>query len=77
MPRGFTSAQVALGRLLAYKPWIVPISGTTKLAHLQENLMTADLTLTQEELRELDGIISKLTVFGDRCTAVGLSRVGQ
>lgn len=77
MPHGLTSAQVALGRLLAYKPWIVPVSGTTKLAHLQVNLMTADFTFTQEELRELDGIISKLTVFGDRYTPVEQSKVGQ
>lgn len=75
LPRGFTSAQVALGWLLAQKPWIVPIPGTTKLAHLYENLMTADLQLTSAEFKDLDNTISKITVFGDRYTEVEQKRI--
>lgn len=64
--RGMTSAQVALAWLMAQKPWIVPIPGTTKLAHLDENLRTASLTLTPDELRELESAVSKIEIVGDR-----------
>lgn len=64
--RGATSAQVALAWLLAQKPWIVPIPGTTKLAHLEENLRAADLTFAPDELRELDLGLSKIKIVGDR-----------
>lgn len=64
--RGMTSAQVALAWLLAQKPWIVPIPGTTKLAHLEENLRTADLTLTHDDLRDLESAVSKIEIVGDR-----------
>jgi aryl-alcohol dehydrogenase-like predicted oxidoreductase len=67
-PRGLTPAQVALAWLLAQKPWIVPIPGTTKLAHLQENLASADVAFTAEELRELTETVSKITIIGDRYT---------
>ncbi|MEQ1586689.1 MAG: aldo/keto reductase [Cyclobacteriaceae bacterium] len=73
--RGLTPAQVALTWLLAKKPWIVPIPGTTKLAHLNENLATADLQFTQEEVRELDDSISKVKIYGDRYTEVEQKRV--
>lgn len=76
-PRGLTPAQVALTWLLAQKPWIVPIPGTTKLAHLGENLATADLHFTDAELRELDGAFAKITIHGDRYTAVEQGRVGN
>ncbi|MDF3835524.1 aldo/keto reductase [Cupriavidus basilensis] len=65
-PRGATSAQVALAWLMAQEPWIIAIPGTTKLAHLDENLRAADLTLTPDELRELDGAVSKIQIMGDR-----------
>jgi len=61
-----TPAQIALAWLLAQKPWIVPIPGTTKLARLEENLGAADLALTADDLREIDGAISKVPVQGDR-----------
>jgi aryl-alcohol dehydrogenase-like predicted oxidoreductase len=64
--RGMTSAQVALAWLMAQKPWIVPIPGTTKLAHLEENLRATDLTFTLDELRELDRAVSKIQIVGDR-----------
>jgi aryl-alcohol dehydrogenase-like predicted oxidoreductase len=73
--RGLTPSQVALGWLLAQKNWIVPIPGTTKLAHLQENLGSAELQFTPEEIRALDSAISKLTIHGDRYTAEEQRRV--
>jgi aryl-alcohol dehydrogenase-like predicted oxidoreductase len=61
-----TSAQVALAWLLARKPWIVPIPGTTKLHRLRENIGAASVQLTPEDLRELEGAASKITVQGAR-----------
>ena len=61
-----TPAQIALAWLLAQKPWIVPIPGTTKLHRLEENLGAADVELTPEDLRELDIAASKIPVQGDR-----------
>ena len=66
--RGLTAAQVALAWLLAQKPWIVPIPGTTKLAHLQENLWAADFEFTPEELKTITEAFSKITIVGDRYT---------
>lgn len=64
--RGMTSAQVALAWLMAQKPWIVAIPGTTKLAHLEENLRAADLTLSPDDLRALEGAVSRIEIVGDR-----------
>lgn len=61
-----TTAQVALAWLLAQKPWIVPIPGTTKLERLDENLGAVAVTLTPEDLREIDSASSKIEVQGDR-----------
>lgn len=61
-----TPAQIALAWLLAQKPWIVPIPGTTKLHRLEENLGAAALALTADELREIAGALSQITVQGDR-----------
>jgi aryl-alcohol dehydrogenase-like predicted oxidoreductase len=61
-----TSAQIALAWLLAQKPWIVPIPGTTKLHRLEENLGASGVRLTQDELRDIDGALSKLAVHGQR-----------
>ena len=61
-----TSAQVALAWLLAQKPWIVPIPGTTKLHRLRENAGAASVQLSPEELRELESAASKITVQGAR-----------
>lgn len=69
-PRGLTPAQVALAWLLAQKPWIVPIPGTTKLAHLQENLWSADYEFNAEELKTLTEALSKIKIVGDRYTGV-------
>ncbi len=67
--RGATSAQVAMAWLLAKKPWIVPIPGTTKLAHLEENLRTAEFSFTADEIRELEEGVSKIDIVGDRYPA--------
>ena len=61
-----TPAQVALAWLLARKPWIVPIPGTTKLARLEENLGAAALELTADDLREIEGAASKIQIQGAR-----------
>jgi len=65
-PRGLTAAQVALAWLLAQKPWIVPIPGTTKLAHLAENLAAADFEFTAEDLRAFTEVVSKIAIVGER-----------
>ena len=52
--KGATRAQVALAWVLAQRPWIMPIPGTTKLHRLEENLAAADLEVTTDELREID-----------------------
>jgi aryl-alcohol dehydrogenase-like predicted oxidoreductase len=63
-----TPAQVALAWLLAQRPWIVPIPGTTKLNRLEENLGAVDVELTPDDLREIEGATSKITVQGARYT---------
>lgn len=64
--RGLTIAQVALAWLLAQKTWIVPIPGTTKLAHLQENLWSANYSFTPEELSQLTMEVAKIEIVGAR-----------
>src|SRR6267142_4846631 len=59
-------AQIALAWLLAQKPWIVPIPGTTKLSRLDENNGSLAIKLTSDDLREIDSAASKITVQGDR-----------
>jgi aryl-alcohol dehydrogenase-like predicted oxidoreductase len=61
-----TPAQLALAWLLARKPWVVPIPGTTKLHRLEENVGAADVELTPEDLREIDSAASRITVQGAR-----------
>lgn len=61
-----TPAQIALAWVLAQKPWIVPIPGTTKIHRLEENLGGADIELTPDDLREIDEAASKIPVQGER-----------
>lgn len=61
-----TPAQIALAWILAQKPWIVPIPGTTKLSRLDENIAAVDIELTPDDLREIDGAAEKITVKGER-----------
>ena len=64
--KGATAAQIALAWLLAQKPWIVPIPGTTKLNRLEENLGAASVELSAEDLRSIDAAASKIQVEGAR-----------
>jgi aryl-alcohol dehydrogenase-like predicted oxidoreductase len=64
-----TPAQIALAWLLAKKPWIVPIPGTTKVERLEENLGTASVELTKDDVRAIDEASSGITVQGDRYNA--------
>jgi aryl-alcohol dehydrogenase-like predicted oxidoreductase len=61
-----TPAQIALAWLLAQKPWIVPIPGTTKLHRLNENIDALAVELTLDDLREIENAASKITVHGAR-----------
>jgi aryl-alcohol dehydrogenase-like predicted oxidoreductase len=61
-----TTAQIALAWLLAQKPWIVPIPGTTKLSRVEENIGAAEIELTSDDLREIDAAASKTLVQGAR-----------
>ena len=73
--RGMTSAQVALGWLLQKVPWIVPIPGTTKLSHLEENLRTLDFNISSGEWKELEDAVAAIPVVGDRYNAEVMPRV--
>jgi aryl-alcohol dehydrogenase-like predicted oxidoreductase len=61
-----SAAQIALAWLLAEKPWIVPIPGTTKLHRLEENIGAAAIALSAEELRDIEDAAAQITVMGDR-----------
>jgi aryl-alcohol dehydrogenase-like predicted oxidoreductase len=61
-----TSAQIALAWILAQKPWIVPIPGTTKLHRLEENIGAASIELTPDDLRQIDSSLASVEVKGDR-----------
>jgi aryl-alcohol dehydrogenase-like predicted oxidoreductase len=64
--KGATPAQIALGWVLAQKPWMVPIPGTTKLHRLEENLGATSLALSAEDLREIDEASARITILGAR-----------
>ena len=74
--RGMTSAQVAIGWLLQKAPWIVPIPGTTKLSHLEENLRTLDFAISSEEWKELEAAVAAIPVVGERYNAEQQRQVG-
>jgi len=61
-----TPAQIALAWILAQKPWMVPIPGTTKLHRLEENIGAAAIELTPDDLRQIDSAASKIPVQGAR-----------
>lgn len=75
--KGVTPAQIALAWLLAQKPWIVPIPGTTKLHRLQENIGAAEVELTAAELAAIREVLAHIEVLGDRYPAHLLARVGK
>jgi aryl-alcohol dehydrogenase-like predicted oxidoreductase len=75
--KGVTNAQIALAWLLAQKPWIVPIPGTTKLHRLEENLGAAAVELTGDDLRNIDSAVSGVEVQGARYPAQLQKMVGR
>ena len=75
--KGVTPAQIALAWLLARKPWIVPIPGTTKLHRLEENIGAAEVELGPEDLAAIADVLGKVTVQGDRYPAHLQQRVGR
>ena len=68
-PRGITGAQAALGWMLQKGDGIVPIPGTTKLSHLEENIRAANLAVSPEEWKELEDALSRVEIVGDRYPA--------
>jgi len=75
--KGATNAQIALAWVLAQKPWIVPIPGTTKLHRLDENLGAANITLTADDLHQIEEASSKITIEGARYPQQLQNRVGK
>lgn len=75
--KGATPAQVALGWLLAQKPWIVPIPGTTKQHRLEENLGAVNVELTDNDLKQIDEASSKLKLQGARLPEAALKMTGR
>jgi aryl-alcohol dehydrogenase-like predicted oxidoreductase len=73
--RGMTAAQISIAWMLSKYPFIVPLPGTTKLSHLEEDLRAADFTLTAAEINEIESKIEKIGVVGDRYDAIQQSRV--
>lgn len=72
-----TPAQVALAWLLAQKPWIVPIPGTTKVERMEENLGALSVQLTDDDLREIDEAASQIHLVGERLPAAALKMTGR
>jgi aryl-alcohol dehydrogenase-like predicted oxidoreductase len=77
LQKNVTPAQIALAWLLAQKPWIVPIPGTTKVSRLQENLGATKITLTSDELKQIKDAVSKIEVKGARYPKTMQNRVGR
>ena len=75
--KGATPAQIALAWLLAQRAYIVPIPGTTKLQRLEENIGAADVELTQDDLREIEGAASHIQAEGERYAPQHLAMVGR
>jgi aryl-alcohol dehydrogenase-like predicted oxidoreductase len=75
--KGVTRAQIAIAWLLAQKPWIVPIPGTTKPKRLEENLRALDVELTPDDVQEIEAALSTVEVQGDRYPAHLMQHVGR
>ncbi|MBM4118730.1 aldo/keto reductase [bacterium] len=75
--KGVTPAQIALAWLLAQKPWVVPIPGTTKLHRLEENLGAARVALTPGDLREIDAALRQITVEGGRYSEAAMRSIDR
>jgi aryl-alcohol dehydrogenase-like predicted oxidoreductase len=75
--KGATPAQIGLAWLMARKPWIVPIPGTSSLDHLRENLGAAAVHLTPADLREIETAFSRIEIYGGRMDARQMAQIGQ
>jgi hypothetical protein len=75
--KGASPAQIALAWLLAQKPWIVPIPGTTKLSRIDENIGAAGIALTPADLARIDQAVSQITVQGDRYPQTEAARINR
>lgn len=75
--KGATRAQIALAWLMAQKPWIVSIPGTTKLDHSRENLNSINVNLTPEDLQEIEAAFAMITVHGGRMDAKQMDQIGK
>ena len=75
--KGVTPAQVALAWLLARKPWIVPIPGTTKLHRLEENLNAVDVAFSPQDLRQIDEVFNRIEVHGNRYATATQAQVDR
>ncbi|HEX7859356.1 MAG TPA: aldo/keto reductase [Verrucomicrobiae bacterium] len=73
--RGMTSAQIAMAWMMSKHPFVVPLFGTTKLSHLEEDLRTADFSLTPDEITELEAKLSKFPPVGTRYDAEQQAKV--
>jgi aryl-alcohol dehydrogenase-like predicted oxidoreductase len=74
---GATPAQIALAWLMAQKPWIVSIPGTSNMDHLRENLGAMDVQLTPADLREIETGFSRIEIYGGRMDARQMAQIGQ
>jgi aryl-alcohol dehydrogenase-like predicted oxidoreductase len=74
---GATPAQIALAWLMAKKPWIVPIPGTTKMDHLRENMGAVNVQLTAADLSEIEAGFSRIEIYGGRMDARQMAQIGQ
>jgi len=75
--KGATPAQIALAWLMAQKPWIVPIPGTTNMGHLRENVDAAKVQLTPADLREIETVFARIEIYGGRMDARQMGQIGQ
>jgi aryl-alcohol dehydrogenase-like predicted oxidoreductase len=75
--KGVTPAQIALAWLLAKKPWIVPIPGTTKVKRLEENLGAVNVELTSADIKEIEEAVSRLSLEGERLPEAALKMTGR
>jgi len=71
-----SAAQLALAWLMAQKPWIIPIPGTTKVAHLQENLRAVEIVFAPQELKELNAAVAAVSIRGERLPPNVLAATG-
>lgn len=75
--KGITPAQLALAWVLAQKPWMAPIPGTTKLHRLEENIGAVAVDLSPEELSQIEAAVSSIAIQGDRYSALNQSRIDR